>query len=89
MHDRVRGTNPWPSGQTTFRGAPFKVHRTRLLPEVEGEAGVVLEAGPRGVVGTGAGAVELLRVQAPNKARQDAADWANGARLQVGEAFGD
>lgn len=88
VHDRVRGTNPWPSGQTTFRGQPFKVHRTRLLPEVAGQPGVVLEAGPRVVVGTGSGSVELVRVQAPNKARQDAADWANGVRLQVGEVLG-
>ena len=89
LHDRVRGTNPWPSGQTTFRGEVFRVHQTRLIDGTPPAApGTVLEAGPRVVVATGEGAVELMRVQAPNKARQDAADWANGARLAVGEVFG-
>ena len=46
VHDRVRGTNPWPGGQTRFRGAPLKVWRTRLVEGAAGEVapGTVVEA---------------------------------------------
>lgn len=88
IHDRVRGTNPWPSGQTTFRGAPLKVHRTRLVSDRGGAPGELLDVGGSVLVGAGEGAVELVEVQAPGKKRQAARDWANGARVAVGERLG-
>jgi methionyl-tRNA formyltransferase len=91
VHDRVRGVNPWPSGQTTFRGEPLKVHRTRLAPDgVRGEEapGTVLETGPRLLVACGDGAVELVEVQLPGKRRQPARDFVNGARVAAGEVLG-
>ena len=89
IHDRVRGTNPWPSGQTTFRGEPLKVHQTRLVEGRTGAPGEILDVtGGRVVVAAADGAVELVTVQAPNKKRQPARDWANGARVAPGELLG-
>ena len=89
VHDRVRGTNPWPSGQTRFRGETLKLHRTRVVEgEVVGDPGELVTVGKRVVVATGDGGVELLEVQAPGKKRQPAADWANGARVATGERLG-
>ncbi|MEC8422373.1 MAG: methionyl-tRNA formyltransferase [Myxococcota bacterium] len=91
LHDRVRGVNPWPSGQTTLRGDLLKIHRTRLAPDVscEGaEPGAVLATSPRLLVACGTGSVEILEAQLPGKPRRPARDIVNGARLQVGEVLG-
>lgn len=88
IHDRVRGVNPWPSGQATFRGEVLKVHRTRLADGVlaNGAApGTVLSVGEPLRVATGDGVIELLEVQLPGKRRTNARDFCNGARVEVGE----
>jgi methionyl-tRNA formyltransferase len=90
VHDRVRGADPWPGGQTRLRGEPWKLHRTAVLDD-EGSFGLpgqVLEAGPRLVVAAGQGRVELLEVQLPGKPRRPARDVINGLRLRPGEQFG-
>lgn len=90
IHDRVRGTNPWPGGQTTFRDAPFKVHRTRVVTAdgVHGTPGEVVEAGARLVVAAATGTVELVEAQLPGKPRRSGRDVVNGARVTVGERLG-
>ncbi len=91
VHDRVRGVNPWPSGQTTFRDAPLKVHRTRLVPGMgaSGAApGAVVQTSPQLLVACGDAALELVEVQLPGKRRQPARDFVNGARVEVGERLG-
>lgn len=91
VHDRVRGVNPWPSGQTTLRGDLLKVHETRLAPAVPsgGAApGTVLALAPQLLVACGEGALEIVSAQLPGKPRRPAADLVNGARLQVGEVLG-
>jgi methionyl-tRNA formyltransferase len=93
LHNRVRGVNPWPGGQTTFRGQPLKVHRTRVVdffPDLapRGGPGAVVEAGGRVVVLCGDVAVELVEVQLPGKKAMDGASFANGSRLEVGEVLG-
>lgn len=87
VHDRVRGTNPFPGAWTPFRGDTLKLWRTRLV-DGSGPAGTVLEAGPRWVVACGTGAVEVVEGQLPGKQRQPARDLLNGARIQAGEILG-
>ena len=41
------------------------------------------------IVGTGAGTLELVRVQPEGRAAMPAADWARGARLPAGTVLGD
>src|SRR5664280_2984595 len=35
IHNRVRGLQPWPGAQTSFRGVPLHVWKTRVLPLVK------------------------------------------------------
>lgn len=96
IHDRVRGTNPWPGAFTSLRGEVLKVQRSRLVdyfpdlaPAVQAGPGVVLEAGKRVVVAAGERALELVEVQLPGrKVQPAAAALVQGARLQVGERLG-
>jgi len=88
----VRSADPAPGAHTTFRGERLKVF---AAPPVEGQAGdaeqgTVLAVERDGiVVACGGGAVRLTAVQPAGKPRMDAAAWANGARIEAGERFGD
>jgi methionyl-tRNA formyltransferase len=89
VHDRIRGVNPWPSAQTTFRGELLKLWRSQVVSMDESAApGTVLEVKPRLVVAAGSGAVELMRVQRAGKRAQPGAEFVQGTRLQIGEVLG-
>jgi methionyl-tRNA formyltransferase len=79
LHRIVRVGRAW----TTFRGHNFRVHRAQ--PVDQGPAPGELDGL---VVGTGDGrGLVLDEVQPEGKARQAAAAWRNGARIQPGERF--
>lgn len=80
---KVRGLSPWPGTVATVRGETVKVLRVRAV-EGEGQPGTLL-SGARVVCG--AGAVELLEVQAPGKKAVRGTDFVNGARLAVGQVL--
>jgi len=87
IHNRVRGVNPWPSGQAGFRDAVFRMHETRVVEDagVHGAPGEVIEAGKRLVVACGQGALEICVGQLPGKPRRSGRDIVNGARVTLGE----
>jgi methionyl-tRNA formyltransferase len=91
VHDHVRGMNPWPGAFTTARGRTVKVHRTRVVhlerPQVP--VGRVLVADKsRVLVASGAGAVELVTVQAEGRRAMAASDWAIGRGVAEGDLLG-
>lgn len=86
LHNLVRGTSPWPTAHTAFRGKLLKVHRARVAEGFSGEPGVILD-GKRLIVGCGEGALELLEVQQEGAKRMSAADFMNGKRVSAGEKF--
>lgn len=94
LERRVRAFHPWPGAGTRLpNGTELAVWRARvpadvLVPE-DAAPGTVLESGPRWVVATGAGALELLEVQAAGKRALPAADFLRGARLAPGERLGE
>ncbi|MFG0329009.1 MAG: methionyl-tRNA formyltransferase [Phycisphaerales bacterium] len=61
---RINGLNPWPGCSVTVEGRALKIGRVRSRPEIEhgGSPGAYLG---EGLVACGAGAVELLEMQAP------------------------
>ena len=75
----VRAGGAW----TAFRGGRLKIHAVELVPAAL-EPGVLADL----VVGTGEGGLALREVQPEGRARQGAAAWANGARLEPGERLG-
>ena len=83
----ARAWSAWPIAWCDYQGAPLKICRARIV-DLSGDAGAILEldkAGP--IIAAGEKAVRLLEVQAPGKPRMNAADWARGARLEVGAQF--
>jgi methionyl-tRNA formyltransferase len=86
----VRAFAPWPSAYTTLAGRTVKIHAARALGPVPADTAppgtIVVVSGTVRVV-TGAGALELVTVQAEGKKALPAAAFAAGARLGSGARF--
>ena len=82
---RVRALNPWPGTATTLDGAPFKL--LAAAPEAgSGPPGTALD--DRLLIACGAGALRLLRVQAPGRAAMDAEAFLRGHKVPAGSRLG-
>ena len=86
---RVRAFAPWPSAFTLWRGRSLKILEARAAEgnEPAAAAGVVANVAATVRVHTGAGALELVRVQPEGKTAMSAAAFAAGARLVAGDRF--
>jgi methionyl-tRNA formyltransferase len=87
----IRGLQPWPGAVTERSGQALKIWTAETSPATGDPVppGTVLaldREGPR--IQTGRDGLRLLEVQAAGKRRMSAAEWARGARLQVGERLG-
>ncbi|MBU6498753.1 MAG: methionyl-tRNA formyltransferase, partial [Rhodospirillales bacterium] len=82
---QIRALNPWPGTFTQLGGTVLKVLAAR--PEAgAGAPGEVLDA--RLLVGTGGGALRLLRVQAPGRAAMAAEAFLRGHPIGPGTRLG-
>jgi methionyl-tRNA formyltransferase len=87
---RVRAFTPWPSAYTGFRGRTVKIVEARPARPGAGTAappGTITATGAVLTVATGAGALEVSRLQPEGKAAMSAAAFAAGARLARGDRF--
>ena len=102
IHNRVRGMQPWPGAQTTFRGVPLHVWKTSKSPTGGSGPGGAPDEGVRPttvpgqfvslrppVVVCGEGRLELLEVQLEGRKRISAGDFANGQRLTDNDMLGE
>ena len=90
IHDLVRGMNPWPMGQASFRGEPIRVHQTRPAPCCDTGAaapGTVIQARKKLLVATGDGALEIVQAQPANRRCLMASALICGQRILAGEVF--
>jgi methionyl-tRNA formyltransferase len=91
IHNRVRGLQPWPGAQSSFRRAPLHLWKTRMHGNTVSTGrtpGSFVSLKPL-VVACGAGALELLEVQQEGRKRINAADFANGQRLTENDRLGE
>ena len=89
VHNRVRGLQPWPGAQTSFRGQTLHVWKSRVAAKGAGiGAGEIAGLRPL-VVACGDGAIELLDVQLEGRKRISAADFVNGQRLTANDRLGE
>lgn len=84
---RVRAMTPRPGAFLTVGGRLVKVLEARAEPESAGQPGTVSGLRKEGVaLSAQTGTLLLLRVQPEGRGAMSAADWARGARLDVGVA---
>jgi methionyl-tRNA formyltransferase len=84
----VRAYDPTPAAFTTNRDAELKLFGARLIPDLSGPAGRVLELGDRMTVACGESAVQISEVQPSGRRRVSVADWARGRALSIGDTLG-
>ncbi|BBO36109.1 methionyl-tRNA formyltransferase [Lacipirellula parvula] len=83
-----RSSSPGSSPQEPLR---LILHRTSVIapsPNPAAAPGTVLEAGPRLLVATGAGALEILALQPAGKRVMEAAEFLRGYQLPIGALLG-
>ena len=82
VHDRVRGTNPWPCAFALLDGQPLKIFETRRTAEVFSDSpGTLRERNGKLYVRCSDGALEIVTLQASGKKRMDAATFLRGCPL--------
>lgn len=85
----TRAYDPWPVARTTLDGVDLLIYHARVVESAgTEEAGCIIAITPHPLVQCGAGALELLEVQAPGRKRMSAADFARGRRLVPGRKLG-
>ena len=89
IHNLVRGFQPWPGAQTTFRGQQLHIWRSRLVPQHRDlpPGALVFERGVFAIGGDSA-ALELLEVQLEGRKKMAAEVFANGHRLTYADRLG-
>jgi methionyl-tRNA formyltransferase len=96
VKNQIRALDPWPRAYTNWQrpnADPLRliIHRAQVIPKdwagcvSEPQAGVILEAGPRLLVATGDGALELLQIQPAGKRVMAAAEFLRGYPLSLGQ----
>ena len=80
---RIRAMTPWPGGFVARPEGPLKVFDA-TPSDGDGEPGTILSVKPLRIA-CGAGALTLDRVQAAGRRPVSGSDYANGARLTIGD----
>ena len=89
IYARIRGLQPWPGAFTTFRGKSAHIWGKPAAPDETPKPGtIVVRANGVFVVCGGESALELESIQLEGRKRISAREFANGARLTLGERFG-
>jgi methionyl-tRNA formyltransferase len=95
IYNRIRGLQPWPGAFTTFRGKNCAIEGRTISnagehARLKGRAGEILTGGGSVIVACGDGtALQLKIVQLEGRKRVTALEFASGARLKLGERFGE
>ncbi len=89
---QIRGLNPWPVAFTTWNGSVVKVWVASVestSSNNQQRSGSILTIDAQGIViQCGQGSLRIRKLQPSGKNIMDAADFARGNRLNVGDRFG-
>jgi len=90
IYNRMRGFAPWPGAYTEFRGRSCHLWGKPVTREVTSEVpgSLVVERGKVFVTCGAATVLEILHVKLEGRKQVSAGEFANGARVKVGEGLG-
>lgn len=89
--NQVRGLNPWPCAYTDMAEGRLKLYLARAVAcDAQAAPGTVITSSPKAglVVKCGAGALEILEMQAPGGKRMAPKAYLAGKRIDEGIVFG-
>lgn len=84
LHDQIRAI----TGFTALEGKRLKVYRSRVVPNVPGEPGAIVEPETFLVACGDGNGLRLTELQPEGKRRMEAAEFLRGKKLQKGEQLG-
>lgn len=89
IHNKIRGLLPWPCVSIEYQGAPIKLLQSKVIDKDKiGKIGEILKLSKDGMeIQTIKGIILIETLQPQNKKAMGAFDWANGAKIKVGETF--
>ncbi len=90
VYNTIRAANPQPGAWTTVDGVTLQIYDSRLVDNVEGEAGTVAEVNDSGILvcaGDNAG-VLVSRVRPAREAKISATEYAAASKIQAGARLG-
>ena len=85
VHNRVRGTNPWPGAYAMMDGEVIKIHKTQKTDQAIGEEplGILKGSAKSGLfVRCADGWLEIVELQATGGKRMRAKDYLLGRSLE-------
>jgi methionyl-tRNA formyltransferase len=86
LHNLIRGLHPWPHAVTYHQNRRLILHRSIVLPDVNGEPGAVLESrGDQLHVATGSGALAITEIQPEGRRAMPTRDFLAGHQVAVGD----
>jgi methionyl-tRNA formyltransferase len=91
VRNRVRGLKPWPGAYTRWKEKLLKVHSGRVGTDDAADAasGTVLNVTEASIgVKCGTGVFEITELQAQDRRRMNAADFAKGSSIAPGDMLG-
>lgn len=88
IHNKVRGTIPWPGAYTYFNDKKISIWKAQVL-DGKANPGEVAEAEKKLIVGTGGGLLQIDKIQIEGKKPMETSDFLRGQReLKKGSGFG-
>lgn len=87
IHNKVRGTLPWPGAHTIFNGKILKILETELLKEKIGKPGEAVKAEGELIIGAGNGSLKILELQLEAGKKMDASSFMRGHDVSKGVFF--
>lgn len=96
LERRIRAYDPWPGTSTRFTDDKGRAKRLKIFPPVEivetdsvMAAGEVMGLDKNGlIIGCGSGAIKVTHLQAEGGPRMTIEQYANGAKMRVGQLLG-
>jgi methionyl-tRNA formyltransferase len=90
IHNQIRGLQPWPAAVVLFHGRRLTLLESAVVvpAAASGEPGTVVAVQPDGlIVATGAGALEVTRVQLEGRPAMAVRQFLNGHPVTAGDRF--
>jgi len=90
LHNKIRGMYMINTNHTTYKNKIVKILKTEVDNNFKGKAGEIVEISKKGIVtACKEGAIRIIKVKPEGKGEMEASSFANGARIKIGDFFGE
>lgn len=89
IYNLIRGCMGWPGAFTYHNGKLLKIHKAKIVSDIQGRPGEIKEAAKKKmVVSAGKGALFIEELQMEGAKRMSSAEFISGHKLNIGKVLG-